>query len=81
MKITVGFYSWFKDLSGCGEASFDLPEQSSITHLLEALYQRFPRLQEVERSTLIAVGVEYQGRDYVLSEGDEVSLFPPVQGG
>ena len=47
----------------------------------EGLYQRFPKLQEVERSTLVAVGVEYQGRDYVLSDGDEVSLFPPVQGG
>ncbi|HZQ47864.1 MAG TPA: MoaD/ThiS family protein, partial [Verrucomicrobiae bacterium] len=26
-------------------------------------------------------GVEYQPRDYVLKPGDEVSLFPPVQGG
>ena len=30
---------------------------------------------------LVAVGVDYQGRDYVLQEGDEVSIFPPVQGG
>jgi molybdopterin converting factor small subunit len=30
---------------------------------------------------LIAVGVDYQKGDYVLKEGDEVSLFPPVQGG
>jgi molybdopterin converting factor small subunit len=27
------------------------------------------------------VGVEYQGREHVLAEGDEVSFFPPVQGG
>jgi molybdopterin converting factor small subunit len=25
--------------------------------------------------------VEYQGASYVLQPGDEVSLFPPVQGG
>jgi molybdopterin converting factor small subunit len=30
---------------------------------------------------LVAVGVEYQGPEYVLKPGDEVSLFPPVQGG
>jgi molybdopterin converting factor small subunit len=30
---------------------------------------------------LLAVGVEYQPRSYVLKDGDEVSLFPPVQGG
>ena len=35
----------------------------------------------MKRSTLIAVGVDYQPRDYVLQDGDEVSLFPPVQGG
>jgi len=27
------------------------------------------------------VGVDYQDRAYVLKEADEVSLFPPVQGG
>ena len=35
----------------------------------------------MQNSTLLAVGVEYQTRDYVLQPGDEVSLFPPVQGG
>jgi molybdopterin converting factor small subunit len=30
---------------------------------------------------LVAVGVDYQAGDYVLAPGDEVSLFPPVQGG
>ena len=35
----------------------------------------------MQKATLMAVGVDYQGRGYVLKEGDEVSLFPPVQGG
>ena len=35
----------------------------------------------MQNSTLIAVGVDYQTRSYRLQEGDEVSLFPPVQGG
>jgi molybdopterin converting factor small subunit len=29
----------------------------------------------------MAVGVDYQDRSYVLKTDDEVSLFPPVQGG
>ena len=41
----------------------------------------FPKLAAMEKSTLIAVGVDYQTRDYVLKDGDEVSFFPPVQGG
>ncbi|HMJ66207.1 MAG TPA: MoaD/ThiS family protein [Candidatus Binatia bacterium] len=30
---------------------------------------------------LVGVGLEYAARDYQLREGDQVSLFPPVQGG
>jgi molybdopterin converting factor small subunit len=49
--------------------------------LLRILFARFPKLAAMRKSVLMAVGVDYQGADYVLQEGDEVSLFPPVQGG
>ena len=45
------------------------------------LAERFPKLRGGEKSTLVAVGVEYAAKDQVLREGDEVSVFPPVQGG
>jgi len=48
---------------------------------LQKLFARFPKLAGARNSLLVAVGVDYQGADYVLREGDEVSLFPPVQGG
>jgi MoaD family protein len=81
MRIRVHFYSYFKDLTGCAQAEPDLPAGSTIEDLLRQLYGRFPELAPMARSTLMAVGVEYQDRHYVLKEGDEVSLFPPVQGG
>jgi len=42
---------------------------------------QFPKLSEMKNSTLKAVGVDYQTDDFIVSDGDEVSLFPPVQGG
>lgn len=81
MRIRVCFYSYLKDLVGVAELEEHLPEPATIGHLIDRLKERFPRLREAERSLLIAVGVEYQQREYLLSEGDEVSLFPPVQGG
>ncbi|MCI0534517.1 MAG: MoaD/ThiS family protein [Verrucomicrobiales bacterium] len=81
MRIEVTFYSYFKDLTGCARATEDLPPQSTLGDLYARLVPRFPKLAAMEKSTLIAVGVEYQARDYVLHEGDEVALFPPVQGG
>ncbi len=81
MSVTVCFYSWFKELTGCARLEESLPAGSTVDALLGTLTTRSPSLRDLQRSMLIAVGVEYQGRDYVLHEGDEVSLFPPVQGG
>jgi molybdopterin converting factor small subunit len=81
MNVQVTFYSYFKDLTGVARTTEALPEGSTIAELYQRLATRFPKLEAMQKATLIAVGVDYQGRDYVLQEGDEVSLFPPVQGG
>ena len=81
MQIRIHFYSYFKELTGCAEATENLQPGQKIEDLLKLLIARFPKLGGMQNSTLIAVGVDYQSRKYVLQEGDEVSLFPPVQGG
>ena len=79
--MTVHFYSYFKDLTGCAQTDESATGCSTLADFLKKLFERFPKLAAMERSMLVAVGVDYQPRDYVLKEGDEVSLFPPVQGG
>ena len=81
MRVNVSFYSYFKDLAGCAMATEELPAGSTLGALFERLMIRFPKLAAMQKATMMAVGVEYQERGYVLKEGDEVSLFPPVQGG
>ncbi|HEU0040114.1 MAG TPA: MoaD/ThiS family protein, partial [Verrucomicrobiae bacterium] len=54
---------------------------TTVGALHNQLMENFPKLAAMKKSTLLAVGVDYQPRDYVLQDGDEVSLFPPVQGG
>jgi molybdopterin synthase catalytic subunit len=81
MQVTVHFYSYFKDLTGCPSASIDLPAAASIEQLLQILFSRYPKLEPMKKSMLVAVGVDYQPREYILKPGEEVSLFPPVQGG
>jgi len=81
MEISVHFYSYFKDLTGCAQAAETVPEGSTLGSLHDKLAITFPKLGAMKKSTLIAVGVDYQPRDYLLKHGDEVSLFPPVQGG
>ena len=65
------------DLAGVS-SGLDL---SFLGDLQDGIYSRFPRLAGLQKSTLMAVGVDYQDRTYILQENDEVSFFPPVQGG
>jgi molybdopterin converting factor small subunit len=81
VKIEVQFFSYFKDAAGCASAVEDVPAQTTIRDLMRRLHERFPKLAPAARSTLVAVGLEYASPDQILKEGDQVSLFPPVQGG
>lgn len=81
MRVSIHFYSYFKDLTGCAQTSETVNEDSTLTDLLKMVFGHFPKLTVMEKSMLVAVGVDYQPRNYILKDGDEVSLFPPVQGG
>ena len=81
MKIKITFYSYFRDLAGTAEWETTVPEGSSLQIVLESVWRQFPKVASMKGSALVAVGVDYQTKDYLLKEGDEVSLFPPVQGG
>jgi molybdopterin converting factor small subunit len=81
MRIAISFYSHFRDLTGCAQTAETLPDGSTLEDACQRLMVRFPKLAALQKSALIAVGVNYQPRSYVLKDGDEVSLFPPVQGG
>jgi molybdopterin converting factor small subunit len=81
VEVRVHFYSYFKDLAGSAEVSETLAPGSRLEDLLQQIFLRFPKLAAMRKSALVAVGINYQVGDYILAEGDEVSLFPPVQGG
>jgi molybdopterin converting factor small subunit len=81
IRVSVSFYSYFRDLTGCAETVEIVNDGETLGGLFEKLVSRFARLGPMRNSTLMAVGVDYQDRSYVLKPGDEVSLFPPVQGG
>lgn len=81
MKVEVRYWSWFRDLTHVDHEFFDLPEASTLGDLLGLIRQKHPRLADLRRSTLVAVGLEYGDDTQPLHDSDQVSLFPPVQGG
>jgi molybdopterin converting factor small subunit len=81
MKVHVQFFSRLRDLAGGPEMELDMPASTTTAELLEMLYSRTPALRDWDKSILVASGVEFVGRDYVVRPGDKISIMPPVQGG
>ena len=81
MKLNVRFWSYFADVTGCRETAIEAEAGSTLGQLHDQVCKQFPKLADARKSTLKVVGVDYQDDDFVLSDRDEVSLFPPVQGG
>lgn len=81
MRVRIHFWSYFQDLAGAAEAEVDVGEGATVAEVLEAAWRRWPDLGRLRGSTLVAVDVDYADPSRVLAPGEEVSLFPPVQGG
>lgn len=81
MKVRVQFYSQLRDLAGAQELDVDLAERSTITQLLEKIYEQKPALRAHDKSILIGAGVDFVDRDYIVKNGDDISIMPPAQGG
>ena len=81
MKVHVQLFSRLRDLAGVSEMDLDVTESTTVADLLDVVYSRAPALRDWDRSILVAAGVEFVGRDYVVQPGDKISIMPPVQGG
>ncbi|HEX8489592.1 MAG TPA: MoaD/ThiS family protein [Chthoniobacterales bacterium] len=81
MKVHVQFFSRLRDLAGVSEMQLEVPDSTTAADLLELLYSRTPALRDWDKSILLAAGVEFVDREYILQPNDQISIMPPVQGG
>ena len=79
ISVHLQYFSQLRDLKG--PESLDLAPGTTVAELLQKLYALLPGFREWDKCLLIAAGIEYVPRDYVLKPGDLISLMPPVQGG
>ena len=81
MKLQVKLFARAKDAAGADSVDVELPEQSTVAALREALTEQFPGLGTMASSLLIAVGNNYADDSAPLDEASDVACFPPVSGG
>jgi molybdopterin converting factor small subunit len=81
MKIEVQFYAQLRDVVGVSNLNLDLPEGATVAELIEKIYQLRPALRAHDKNILLGAGVNFVERNHMLSEGEEIAIMPPVQGG
>ena len=81
VQVHVTFFAQSRDLAGCAGTAESISPGMTIHDLMERLLVRFPKLASLQSSLRVAVGVDYQNGDYLLRDGDEVAILPPMQGG
>jgi len=81
VHVKVLFFGQLKDIVGCSEDSLDLPEGALLQTVFELYQERFPQLQHLASSTVIARNHEFAPPSAPVHAGDEIAFLPPVSGG
>lgn len=82
MKVRVVFYGGLKQDAGAREELVEVAQdQLSVSELAAVLAARFPPLGPRLRSVAFVVDDTIVGPGYMLADGDEAGLLPPVSGG
>ena len=81
MKIKVVYLGGSREQSLCAEEEFPLSPGARLEHAVEVVSAKHPALEPYLQSVRWAVNYEFVDLSHPLSDGDEVALLPPVQGG
>jgi molybdopterin converting factor small subunit len=74
--VIVRAFARYRELLGFQRLEVALPAPPTLASLLAD-----PRFQALPPEALLAVNQAFADRSYVLNDGDEVALMPPVSGG
>lgn len=81
MTIKVLLFSVLRPLGGGDSVKVEVAAGATVLDLLDRLYRDHPALKDWDDKVRVAVDLDYVERDHVLTEGCEVAVMPPVQGG
>ena len=81
MTVRAEFYSRLKEIVGASASELTLPDDATVSDLLQQLFANYPKLRDFQNSILFGVGLDFVEKNYVLRDGDVIAIMPPVQGG
>jgi molybdopterin synthase catalytic subunit len=81
VQVRVLFFGIAREITGFAQDSPQVAAGESVAGLLRRYTTRFPRLDSIAASLVMAVNREFSDPARTLEEDDEVAFLPPVSGG
>lgn len=81
VTVTVKLFAAYQDAYGVPELTLTLPQGATVAEACDRLLQEHPELELWRSLTRFGVNFQFVEPDWVLQDGDEVVLIPPVSGG
>ena len=80
MNIKIKFFGQHKEELNKSELNIVVDNNSNISDLVKILTKNEPKFSKFT-SYAVAVNLNYENFEYILKNGDEVAIIPPVSGG
>ena len=81
MTVRVEFYSRLKEIVGASILEIALPDNATVSDLIQQLLSKYPKLRDFQKSMLFGIGVDFVQKNHALRNRDVIAIMPPVQGG
>jgi MoaE-MoaD fusion protein len=81
VRIKVLFFGQLKDIVGRAQEDLDIEEGSRLQSVFDHYSHRFPQLEKLSHSIVMALNQQFSAPSTIISSDDEVAFLPPVSGG
>ncbi len=81
MVVEVLLFARLREVCGQRQISLELAEGTTVADCFAHLADRFPELDGLRESLVVAINEEYAAWDEMAAEGDTIAFIPPVSGG
>ena len=81
MKVKIKLVGRYKEITGHNEMILSINNGDTIWHIIDLLVKKFPKIQKDKKFIMVSKNNTYTTRDATITNGDQITLSPPVVSG